>query len=80
MHARCRNYAGTILVAEHEKAIAGLVMVLTRVPFELDEPPGDYALVAELVVMDRDLFESDEPIDDGRVVATIVGGVLWCAS
>lgn len=53
MHARCRDHAGTILVAEHEGAIAGLVMVLTRVPFEsLDEPPGDYALVAELVVRD----------------------------
>ena len=51
MHARCRDYAGTILVAEHADAIAGLVMVLTRVPFEsLDEPPTDYALIAELVV------------------------------
>lgn len=50
MHMRCRGYAGAILVAEHAESIAGLVMVLTRVPFELDEPPGDYALVAELVV------------------------------
>ncbi len=51
MHARCQDHAGSILVAEHDGAIAGLVMVLTRVPFEsLDEPPGDYALVAELVV------------------------------
>lgn len=51
MHVRCRDYAGTILVADHANAIAGLVMILTRVPFEsLDEPPGDYALVAELVV------------------------------
>lgn len=51
MHARCRDHAGTILVAEHADAVVGLVMVLARVPFEeLDEPPGDYALVAELVV------------------------------
>lgn len=51
MHVRCRDYAGIILVAEHAGAIVGLVMVLTRVPFEsLDEPPGGYALVAELVV------------------------------
>lgn len=51
MHVRCNEYAGTILVAEHEEAIVGLVMLLTRVPFEaLDEPPGHYALVAELVV------------------------------
>jgi GNAT superfamily N-acetyltransferase len=53
MHERCRDHAGTILVAEHAGAIAGLVMILTRVPFEsLDEPPGSYALVAELVVRD----------------------------
>ena len=32
MHTRCREYAGTILVAEHADAIVGLVMVLTRVP------------------------------------------------
>jgi ribosomal protein S18 acetylase RimI-like enzyme len=52
MHERCRDHAGTILVAELANAIAGLVMVLTRVPFEsLDEPPGSYALVAELVVL-----------------------------
>ena len=51
MHVRCREYAGTILVAQHADAIVGLVMLLTRVPFEgLDEPPGHYALVAELVV------------------------------
>src|SRR5688572_16128591 len=51
MHVRCREYAGTILVAQHADAIVGLVMLLTRVPFEtLAEPPGHYALVAELVV------------------------------
>ena len=51
MHSRCRDYAGAILVAEYGGPVVGLVMVLTRVPFEsLDEPPGDYALVAELVV------------------------------
>ena len=51
MHVRCREYAGTILVAQDADVIVGLVMLLTRVPFEaLDEPPGHYALVAELVV------------------------------
>lgn len=51
MHERCRAYAGTILVAEQAEAIVGLVMLLAHVPFELlDEPPGHYALVAELVV------------------------------
>jgi ribosomal protein S18 acetylase RimI-like enzyme len=53
MHAHCRNYQGTIFLAERSGVIVGLVMVLAHVPFEaLDEPPGDYALVAELVVRD----------------------------
>ena len=51
MHARCREHGGTILVAEHESQTVGLAMVLARVPFDsLDQPPGDYAIVAELVV------------------------------
>jgi GNAT superfamily N-acetyltransferase len=51
MHARCREFAGTILVAEHGSQVVGVAMVLARVPFEsLDEPPGEYAIVAELVV------------------------------
>jgi ribosomal protein S18 acetylase RimI-like enzyme len=51
MHSHCRNYQGAIFLAERPGAIVGLVMVLAHVPFEaLDEPPGDYALVAELVV------------------------------
>ena len=53
MHARCREYAGIILVAVAADEIVGLVMVLVRVPFDnLDEPPGEYAIVAELVVRD----------------------------
>ena len=48
---RCREYAGTILVAECGGAIAGFAAVLTRVPFEaLDDPPGEYAVVNDLVV------------------------------
>jgi ribosomal protein S18 acetylase RimI-like enzyme len=51
MIGRCRDCAGTILVAECDSIIAGFAMVLTRVPFEsLDDPPGHYAIVAELVV------------------------------
>jgi GNAT superfamily N-acetyltransferase len=53
MHARCRDYSGAIFVAEESGEIIGLAMILARVPYEsLDEPPGDYALVAELVVLD----------------------------
>jgi len=51
MHAHRRDYAGALFVAERLGEIIGIVMVLAHVPFEtLDEPPGDYALVAELVV------------------------------
>ena len=51
MHRRCARNNGSILVAEVDGSIVGLAMVLARVPFEeLDEPPGDYAVVAELVV------------------------------
>ena len=53
MHARCREQSGTILVAQRGDAVIGFVMLLARVAHEgLDEPPGDYALVAELVVLD----------------------------
>jgi len=53
MHQRCRDYAGAIFLAELGAEVVGLVMVIARVPFEsLDEPPGTYALVAELVVRD----------------------------
>ena len=51
MHARCRDYAGTILVAEIAGEVVGLALVLARVPFEeFDEPLGEYAIVADLVV------------------------------
>lgn len=51
MHVHCHNHAGAIFLAERRGEIVGLVMVLARVPFEaLDDPPGHYALVAELVV------------------------------
>lgn len=48
---RCRALHGVILVAEDDGAVAGFATVLTCVPFEsLDEPPGTYALVADLMV------------------------------
>ena len=51
MHRRCREYAGTIFVAESGGAIVGLVMVLAHVPYDsVDEPPGDRAILAELIV------------------------------
>jgi len=51
MLEECRQYAGQIFVLEVEGTVAGFTTVYTRVPFErLDEPPGDYAIVAELLV------------------------------
>jgi ribosomal protein S18 acetylase RimI-like enzyme len=51
MLERCRTWLGTILVAECDGAVAGVVAIYTRVPFEeLDDPPGDFALVSDLVV------------------------------
>ena len=51
MLEECRRYAGQIFVIDVDGALAGFTTVYTRVPFErLDEPPGDYALVAELLV------------------------------
>jgi GNAT superfamily N-acetyltransferase len=48
---RCRECAGTILVLECDGMIVGFATVLTRVPFEeLDDPPGEYALVSDLAV------------------------------
>jgi len=47
----CRRYAGQVFVLEVASVVAGFTTVFARVPFErLDEPPGDYALVAELLV------------------------------
>jgi ribosomal protein S18 acetylase RimI-like enzyme len=54
MIGRCRDCAGTILVAECDSIIAGFAMILTRVPFEsLDDPPGHFAIVADLVVREE---------------------------
>ena len=51
MHLRCKEAAGVIFVAEVDGTVAGLAMVLGSVPFEsLDEPPGECAVIAELVV------------------------------
>jgi GNAT superfamily N-acetyltransferase len=47
----CQRWAGQVFVLEVDGVVAGFTTVFTRVPFErLDEPPGDYALVAELLV------------------------------
>ena len=49
---RCAEANGQVLVAEQGSAVVGFVAVLAAQPFtELDEPPGTYALVTDLVVL-----------------------------
>ena len=43
----CERYEGQVFVLEVDGMVAGFATLVSRVPFErLDEPPGDYALVA----------------------------------
>jgi ribosomal protein S18 acetylase RimI-like enzyme len=54
MHTRCRDFSGCIFVLDCAGVVAGFVTVLTRVPFqELDDPPGDFALITDLIVLER---------------------------
>lgn len=51
---RCRAYAGQIFVVDYGDVVAGFVTVLAAMPFEeLDDPPGEYALISDLVVLER---------------------------
>src|SRR5215471_14347507 len=53
IHARCRETAGKTYVAEEDSIVVGFATVLAREPFtELDDPPGHYALIADLVVLE----------------------------
>ncbi len=53
MLTRCRDFAGRILIVECTGLVVGFVTVLARVPFhELDEPPGEFALISDLVVLE----------------------------
>jgi ribosomal protein S18 acetylase RimI-like enzyme len=50
---RCREAAGRVYVAEEGSTLVGFVTVLAREPFmELDDPPGHYALITDLVVLE----------------------------
>ena len=53
IHARCREAAGQIYVAEQDSEVVGFVTVLARESFtELDDPPGHYALITDLIVLE----------------------------
>ena len=52
--ARCQDFGGRIFICESAGVVAGFITVLTRMPFlELDDPPGEYALVTDLVILER---------------------------
>ena len=52
LRAKCAAQAGTILVAESDGRVTGFAAVQARVPYEeLDDPPGEYAWVSDLVVV-----------------------------
>ena len=54
MLTRCRDFSGQIFVADCASVVAGFVTVLASVPFhELDDPPGEFALISDLVVLER---------------------------
>ncbi len=51
IQGQCAEANGRVFVAEHEGAVVGFVAVLAAQPFtELDDPPGTYALVTDVVV------------------------------
>ena len=53
LHARCRKSDGRVFIAEEDGVVVGFAAVLSRERFtELDEPPGEYALVTDLVVLE----------------------------
>jgi ribosomal protein S18 acetylase RimI-like enzyme len=48
---RCREAAGRIFVADLDGHVVGFVAVLAHEPFtQLDDPPGTYGFVSDLVV------------------------------
>jgi ribosomal protein S18 acetylase RimI-like enzyme len=52
MLTRCAETTGKVLVAEVDHQVVGFVCVWGKVPSEeLDEEPGDYAFISDLVVL-----------------------------
>lgn len=51
---QCKTCVGRIFVVESDDTVVGFVCVLARVPHEgLDEPPGHYAFITDLIVRER---------------------------
>ncbi|MGH7578094.1 MAG: GNAT family N-acetyltransferase [Longimicrobiales bacterium] len=52
IHVRCRRSRGCVFMADEAGTVVGFAAALAHVPFtELDDPPGTYALVTDLVVL-----------------------------
>ena len=52
IHARCVDADGRVFVTEQNGSVVGFVAVFAGEPFtELDEPPGTFALISDLVVL-----------------------------
>lgn len=52
IHERCRRADGRVFVADADGEVVGFVTVLAREPFtELDDPPGTYAFLTDLIVL-----------------------------
>jgi ribosomal protein S18 acetylase RimI-like enzyme len=52
MRSRCAETSGKVFVAEEEQQVVGFVCVWGKVPSEeLDEEPGEYAFISDLVVL-----------------------------
>lgn len=52
IHTRCRDAVGRVFVAELAGVVVGFIAVLAHEAFtELDDPPGTYALVTDLIVL-----------------------------
>jgi GNAT superfamily N-acetyltransferase len=52
IHRRCLEAQGRVFVAEHDGTAIGFVAVHAHEPFtELDQPPGTFGLIAELIVL-----------------------------
>jgi GNAT superfamily N-acetyltransferase len=53
IHSRCREADGRVFVAANDEAVVGFVAVLAHETFTaLDDPPGTFALITDLVVLE----------------------------
>jgi ribosomal protein S18 acetylase RimI-like enzyme len=85
IQARCAEANGRVFVAEQDGSVVGFVAVLAGERFtELDDPPGTYALVTDLVIQSshrgrgigRQLIQHAEAFARGAGATELRIGVL----